>query len=50
MTNYPAPYYNGMSAAYDYVPNQLALAGSEEGVYYTDFNITAMRESRGTSG
>ncbi len=44
-----APYYNGLSAAYRYDGEQLLLAGSEEGVYTADFNVTATRIFRQTA-
>lgn len=46
LTNYPAPYYNGMSVAYDHNGNQLVMAQSDETIAYADFNVTAIREHR----
>jgi predicted amidohydrolase len=46
MTNYPAPFYNGASVAYDFSGKQLVLATPDEGIYIADFDITAIREQR----
>jgi len=46
MANYPAPFYNGFSCAFDHTGKELAMAKGDEGIYTADFNIQAMRDDR----
>lgn len=49
MTNYPKPYQNGHSSAFDPGGNCLVQAGVEEGVYYAAFDMEAIRKRRARS-
>ncbi len=46
MTNYPAPFENGRSCAYDAAGRERALAGPEEDIVYARFDLASMRERR----
>jgi N-carbamoylputrescine amidase len=46
MANYPKPYMNGHSCAFDVAGNHMAEAGEEEQLLFADFNLKAMREYR----
>jgi predicted amidohydrolase len=54
MTNYPAPKYNGSSIAFspiienktEQIDNCLVKADKDEGLYFCEFNISAMRKWR----
>jgi N-carbamoylputrescine amidase len=51
MTNYPAPMYNGYSAAFngDGTATQLLVAPGAAGVYYATFDLLALRAARAVS-
>jgi predicted amidohydrolase len=49
MTNYPKPYQNGHSTAFDPGGNCLVQAGVEEGVYYAAFDMDYIRKRRAKS-
>ncbi|MBD3266923.1 carbon-nitrogen hydrolase family protein [bacterium] len=49
MTNYPKPYQNGHSVAFDAGGKCLVEAGEEEGVYYAAFDMKDMRRRRAKS-
>jgi predicted amidohydrolase len=46
MTNYPKPFMNGHSCAFDVAGNRMAEAGEDEQLLYADFNLKAMRDYR----
>jgi len=46
MSNYPKPYQNGHSVAYDEQGNCLVMAGEEEGISYAAFDLEALRRTR----
>lgn len=46
MANYPAPYKNGHSVAYDSRGKCLVMAGEEEGIFLADFDIREIRRRR----
>jgi predicted amidohydrolase len=46
MTNYPAPYKNGHSVAYDYNGKCRAAADESEGVFIAEFDIEKLRKRR----
>jgi len=46
MANYPRPYMNGHSVAYDAQGQNLVLAGEEEGIYYAGFDLDRLRSIR----
>jgi len=47
MTNYPAPYQNGRSVAFDAFGTCLVEAGEDEGIFLARFDLEAMRRQRG---
>ncbi len=49
MTNYPKPYQNGHSTAFDPDGRCLVQAGEEEGVYYAAFDMDSIRKRRAKS-
>jgi len=49
MANYPRPYQNGHSVAYDSSGQCLVMAGEQEGVYLANFDMQAIRKHRGKS-
>lgn len=46
MTNYPVPYQNGQSVAYDANGEVVVHAGESEGLYLAPFDLEAIREKR----
>lgn len=46
MTNYPRPYHNGASVAYDASGKCLVLAGEEEGIFTATFDLNELRARR----
>jgi len=46
LTNYPAPYQNGWSVAYNADASTLVEAGGDEGIYMAEFDIEAVRAFR----
>ncbi len=46
MTNYPKPYKNGHSVAYDSRGRCLVEAGEEEGIFYAAFDMEEIRQGR----
>ncbi|MEQ8667575.1 MAG: carbon-nitrogen hydrolase family protein [Pirellulales bacterium] len=49
MANYPRPYQNGHSVAYNSSGECLVMAGEEEGVYLANFDMEAIRKRRAKS-
>jgi N-carbamoylputrescine amidase len=49
MTNYPKPYQNGHSVAFEPGGNCLVQAGEEEGVFYAAFDMADIRKRRAKS-
>ncbi len=49
MTNYPKPYQNGHSVAFEPGGNCLVQAGEEEGIFYAAFNMQDIRRRRAKS-
>lgn len=49
MTNYPAPFYNGYSSAYDVDGYLLNMTNQTEGIVMVSFNITRVRQYRTTT-
>ncbi len=49
MTNYPRPYQNGRSVAFDAGGDCLVEAGEEEGVFYAAFSMQEIRRRRSRS-
>ncbi len=50
MTNYPMPFTNGRSVAFDAQGEQIVQAGSNEGIYIARFDIDELRLYRSTCG
>jgi len=46
MTNYPKPFQNGHSCAFDSKGDKLLIAGEREGIFIIPFNIIKIREHR----
>lgn len=46
MANYPDPFYNGMSCAYDHSASELVFAPKTEGIFMAEFDVTSIREAR----
>jgi predicted amidohydrolase len=49
MVNYPAPYQNGQSIAFDAEGKCLVKAGTEEGIFLARFDINKLRKTRASS-
>lgn len=47
MANYPEPYKNGHSVAYDDAGNTVVMASEREGIVYAAFDMEATRKRRG---
>ena len=47
MANYPKPFQNGHSCAFDSKGDKLLIAGEHEGIFIIPFNIIKIREHRG---
>ncbi len=46
MTNYPKPFQNGHSCAFDSKGDKILVAGEHEGIFMVPFNIIKIREHR----